>query len=670
MMPARVIVFVALAFAAPASAQAPTAECLAQQCERTAAVAEGSAPLWREAAAIHQIKLQFVEAFQRFLRAESGTFGDEGGALADAVESMGTSLSAWERAIAQLETRVARMTPAPEIHFVLATVWLDRHRLDKALRELDTADRSGDRADVHALRALALGALKRPSEAAQSLRRSVALNADNAAAFYTLVQYQLDLGRAQDAADARRGLERALQRQRALRRDDGRIAPFERIDLLRQTSGVAPIFPHARYASGVAALRRGDYGAAVTQLREAIEHDPLKGGAARDAVVRAARTLKDGQVDAALEALRVAAATWPDEAEVHRLLGLVYSIADEQGKSIDHLRRAMKLAPGDERALVRLADVLVSERRLAEAERELLAWPQRSGPIAYRLAQIYQKQSVLDKAAPAMQESDTFDPVIGRDYFYQSWGSLLVNQADFDGAVSAYRRRIEVNPNSAEAHRQLGEIYILQGRHEEALTELSVATWLDPADAKAHAAAGQVYARIARFPDAIGALSRALALDGTLREARYTLGTVLTRTGRAEEGKAALDVFGRQQADAEALGRREFELDALRRQASKHALAGESAEAIAVLERVASLDPESSRSHRDLGVALLRARRAVDAIEHLQRAQRLEETADGYAQLADAYAASGNADASARMRTAYMEAKQRATLDRIHELAK
>jgi len=173
MMPARVIVFVALAFAAPASAQAPTAECLAQQCERTAAVAEGSAPLWREAAAIHQIKLQFVEAFQRFLRAESGTFGDEGCALADAVESMGTSLSAWERAIAQLETRVARMTPAPEIHFVLATVWLDRHRLDKALRELDTADRSGDRADVHALRALALGALKRPSEAAQSLRRSL-----------------------------------------------------------------------------------------------------------------------------------------------------------------------------------------------------------------------------------------------------------------------------------------------------------------------------------------------------------------------------------------------------------------------------------------------------------------------------------------------------------------
>jgi len=197
-----------------------------------------------------------------------------------------------------------------------------------------------------------------------------------------------------------------------------------------------------------------------------------------------------------------------------------------------------------------------------------------------------------------------------------------------------------------------------------------VATWLDPADAKAHAAAGQVYARIARYPDAIGALSRALALDGALREARYTLGTVLTRTGRAEEGKTALDLFGRQQADAEALGRREFELDALRRQASKHALAGESAEAIAVLERVASLDPESSRSHRDLGVALLRARRPTEALDHLRRAQQLEDTADGYAQLADAYAAAGHADESARMRAGYLEAKQRATLERIRELAK
>ena len=175
------------------------------------------------------------------------------------------------------------------------------------------------------------------------------------------------------------------------------------------------------------------------------------------------------------------------------------------------------------------------------------SWPRdaglRSGQVAYRLAQLYQRQSLLPPAAKAFADSESFGPIVGRDRFYQAWGSLLVNQADFDGAVVAYPKRIDVNANSAEAHRQLGEIYFLQGRDEEALTEFSVAAWLDPKDAKAHAAAGQVYARLSKWPDAIAALQRALALDGSLREARYALGTVLMRAGKTDEARRELDAL-------------------------------------------------------------------------------------------------------------------------------
>jgi tetratricopeptide (TPR) repeat protein len=552
-------------------------------------------------------------------------------------------------------------------------MWLDRQRPGEALRELEAIERSGgrdgDRSDVQVLRALALGALNRPADAIRSWRRAVASDSGNAAAFYLLVQYQMRVARPEDVADARRGLERAVQRRRVTREGDGAFAPFQRIDLLRQASGVAPIFPYARYASAFDALRGGDYGAAVAKLRAAVAGDPMvrTAPATRAVIARAASLVKQDAVDAAIEQLRPVADASPD-AEVHRLLGLLYSLTGEQGRSIERLRRAMALEPADERALVRLVDVLVSERRFAEAGRELTASPVRSGPIAYRRAQLYQRQSLLNEAAKAMQESESFGPVIGRDYFYQSWGSLLVNQADFDGAISAYARRIEVNPNSAEAHRQIAEIDILQGRHDEALTELAVATWLDPRDAKAHAAAGQVYARLSKYPEAIDALTRALSLDGSLREARYALGTVLIRVGRGDEGRAALETFGRQQAEAEAQGRREFELDALRRQAAKQSLAGEGAQSIAVLQQVLTLDPGSSRSHRDLGVALLRSRQTADAIPHLERAQQLEETADGFALLAEAYAAAGNADAAARMRTAYVESKRRAQAEQIREL--
>ncbi len=204
-----------------------------------------------------------------------------------------------------------------------------------------------------------------------------------------------------------------------------------------------------------------------------------------------------------------------------------------------------------------------------------------------------------------------------------------MNQADFDGAVAAYTQRIEANPNSGESHRQLGEIYFLQGRDEQALAEFLAATWLDPRDAKAYAAAGQVQARLLKYAEAAVTLERALSLDPSLREARYALGTALMRLGKTAEAKRALEQFQQQQADAEAAGQRAFQLDALRREASKHLLAGAFDQAIASYAEVLELEPGSSRSRRDLGLALLRAKRPQDAIEHLEAAQRLEQTRRG-----------------------------------------
>ena len=234
--------------------------------------------------------------------------------------------------------------------------------------------------------------------------------------------------------------------------------------------------------------------------------------------------------------------------------------------------------------------------------------------------------------------------------------------------MAAYAKRIDVNTNSAEAHRQLGEIYFLQGRDEEALAEFSVAAWLDPKDARAHAAAGQVYVRLLKYPDAIAALRRALSIDGTLREARYGLGTALMRAGRGDEARIELDVFARQQADAEAAGQRDFQLDALRRQAAKDLLAGDRQGALARFEDAARLDPQSARSHRDLGLALLRAQRPREAIDHLLAAQRIEETEEGFVYLVDAYGAVGNAEEASRQRALARAFALSKKMERVREL--
>ena len=679
MSPLRVgILLLALLFTGPPRVVAqPTAECPTSECAPAAqTTSEASAQLWLDAAAIHRLKLQFVEALQRFTRAQAGTFADEGTDLHLGLASMREALSRWDRAIQQFQVAAARLGRSSEAHVALATVFLDRQRVADTLRELGAAEaQTSRRADVYTLQALAYGVSNRPAQAARALRMAAAINPNDPTIVYALAQHLAQQKRSEEAVQALRDFTRAVPRQGATAKQQATPARFERVDLLRQASGAAPIFPHTRYAEGYAALRTGDYEAAVSRFEEAVAGDPLVAGEpdSRQRVVRAASALREGRVGEALQQLREAVAASPGDSETHRLLGLAYWIDDQQGPSIEHLRSAIRLAPGDERARVGLSDVLAGDRRFAEAERELqqaIDAGARSGQVHYRLSLLYQRQALLPQTTQALRDSEPFGPVVGRDHFYQTLGSLLVNQADFDGAVAAYAQRIDVNPNSGEAHRQLGEIYFLQGRDDEALAEFTAAVWLDPNDARAHAAAGQVLVRMRKYSDAVAALQRAVSIDSGLREARYALGTSLMRIGKVDEAKRELDTFQRLQAEVEALGQREFRLDALRRDASRSLLAGAHDRALVLLQEAVSVDPGSARSHRELGLALMRAQRAREAIEHLEAAQGLEETAEGFRYLADAHVAAGNREEAGRQRALAQALVGRTKLERIRELGR
>ncbi len=285
-----------------------SAECPTSECAPTGSTSPASNRLWLEAASIHKLKLEFVDALQRFTRAQAGTFGDEGNELRLSVESMRESLDRWDRAVKQFQADASRSKPAAEVHVAVATVLLDRHRLDDALKELKAAENQDDsRADVYTLQALAYTAADRDADAARALRRATSLNPDNAARFYTLAQLLAALDQQADSSRAIGGFQRALSRRApAANAAAPTVAPFERVDLLRQVAGVAPIFPQARYVDGYAALRNGDYAAAVDKFRIASADDPIVAGdsVARARVVRAASMIRQGQLDAAMQELR------------------------------------------------------------------------------------------------------------------------------------------------------------------------------------------------------------------------------------------------------------------------------------------------------------------------------------------------------------------------------
>jgi tetratricopeptide (TPR) repeat protein len=357
----------------------------------------------------------------------------------------------------------------------------------------------------------------------------------------------------------------------------------------------------------------------------------------------------------------------PQPGEDRRLKGLeLWVVAGDQNGAVRELREALTQRPGDERARIALAFVLRAAGRVSEAEQALSGENDApSGIRSFRLGQLFESQSRLADAARAYEASLAGPLVLGRDALLQRLARVRVNQADFEGAIHAYAERITLNPNSAEAHRSLGEIYYLQGRDEESLAEFLVAVWLDPMDARAWAGLGKVQVRAQRYAEAVPALQRAVALDPGRADAHYALGQALARTGRADDARREIAEFERLDAAERQKGQRDFRIEQSRVDAGRLLTAGDVDGAVALLSALATEDAQNARWPREIGAALLRARRFPEAVAVLEAAQAKTATVEGERLLADAYAAAGRTAEARERQARYDEAMRRVRLEQL-----
>jgi len=587
--------------------------------------------LWELARAAHAIKIEFAEAARQFALLQTPPLEPDPASMAERLAAMRSSLARWDDALKQLETAAAPHLRSGETHVVLGTAFLDRHRPGDAARELGEAARiAPERADIHAWLALAQTVNGAPAEGIREWRRAASLDPRNAAFAYSLADALRSAGRADDAKPV---LQQVVRLRSAVPIPRGaasapREQPFDRVGLFRQPAGVAPLFLTARFLS-FGLLETGADVRTLDDLARAVA-EPRRPG------------------------------------DDLRAKGLELWVAGDHNGAVRELRQAAE--GGDERARIALAHVLRAAGRLSEAEQALLHSADGRGPAglaSYRLGQLFESQSRLSDAASAFNSALTQSPVFGRDALLQRLARVRVNQADLDGAVETYATRVTIDPNNAEAHRSLGEIYYLQGRDDEALAEFFVAVWLDPMDARAWAALGKVQVRAQRYPDAVPPLQRAVALDPTRADAHYALGQALARTGRADDARRETAEFERLDAADRERGQRDFRVEQTRVEAGRVLAAGDLAGAVSLLQGLAAEQPENARWPRELGAAFLRARRLPEAIAALEAAQSKTATVEGERLLADAYAAAGRADEARERQARYDEAMRRVRLEQL-----
>jgi protein O-mannosyl-transferase len=98
-------------------------------------------------------------------------------------------------------------------------------------------------------------------------------------------------------------------------------------------------------------------------------------------------------------------------------------------------------------------------------------------------------------------------------------------------AIREYRRALQIYPNYADAHNNLGAILLQAGRTTEAVAEYQTAVRLDPDYPDAHSNLGGALSRIpGRLPEATVELETAVRLDPENARRRLALGNVLLET--------------------------------------------------------------------------------------------------------------------------------------------
>jgi tetratricopeptide (TPR) repeat protein len=232
-------------------------------------------------------------------------------------------------------------------------------------------------------------------------------------------------------------------------------------------------------------------------------------------------------------------------------------------------------------------------------------------------------QSVAAQSPGAIAAGDRAEA-----YYQFLLGRHLEKIGEVDAALAAYRRALDLDPDTVELHIELAGLYARLNRAEEALAAGEAALRRDPDNPRAHRVVGLVHAGLAEerrgaggssaqaaehAARAVAHLERALAGGESDARVVLTLGELQLDSGRPDR---TIEVVARLVAqDPE-------RIDASLLLARAYAAAGRRGEAIAVLEAAVALEPEFARALVALGELYGQEGRWREAARQFEQAVR------------------------------------------------
>ncbi|HQE91206.1 MAG TPA: tetratricopeptide repeat protein [Anaerolineae bacterium] len=164
---------------------------------------------------------------------------------------------------------------------------------------------------------------------------------------------------------------------------------------------------------------------------------------------------------------------------------------------------------------------LKSERDLYRRRRRI-PWGRLLGLLALIGAGVYVVHTILANTETPLRVQNTPTPAptsTPAPAIYVAQAEDAYWDGNMEGAIDAYQRALDIEPNQFEIYLALSRLLTFQSQPERGLEMAREALRRQPENARAWALLGMAYDWLGLSPDAIAACEKAVALDPTLPEA-------------------------------------------------------------------------------------------------------------------------------------------------------
>jgi tetratricopeptide (TPR) repeat protein len=339
--------------------------------------------------------------------------------------------------------------------------------------------------------------------------------------------------------------------------------PADAEESFRRAIRLAPASAATHSDLGIALAQQRKFAEAEQSFREALRLQPDLAAGYNNLGLT---LIKQKRLDEAIAAIRRAIELVPTFADAHNNLGLALAARGQVLDSVDCYRQALRFDPHHANAQTNLNRAL--------------------GHTAHR------------PPSPAPP------PSRNKEYYIEQ-AVRFFKEGRFEDAIAAFQEAIRVQPDFAEPHANLGNIYKGLGRLDEAAASYREALRIEPGPPETHHNLGLVFNEQQKPVEAMERFREAIRLKPDYAEAFASLAAVLVNRERLDEGMAAARQALRLQPDC-AMAWWVLGLAYLANL--------ETSEALRHFDAAVRLKPRFTDAHWARGVALLTENRAQEAL--------------------------------------------------------